>query len=356
MIRVGVVGAGMIGRRHIATAIASPDAELVGVADTLAADDPAVASLPCPYFRSHGDLIANAKPDAIVIATPNRLHVAQGIDCARAGIHMIVEKPIADTVDDACALLREAKRANVVLLVGHHRRYHAQAAEARRILAGGRLGKLVGASVLWATRKPETYFDATWRKSAGGGPILINLIHEIDMLRFLVGEIASVSGLTSSAQRGFEVEDSAAVMFRFASGALGTILCTDAAASPWTIEQGMGESPSFPYAGENPYRIVGTQGALEFPVLRVWSHRDAAHTNWNEPIASAPVKTLDRDPYIEQIRHLRAVIEGREAPIVSGIDGTRTLAATLAIHESSRLGAPVDLARDHARIEAAAGG
>jgi len=100
-------------------------------------------------------------------------------------------------------------------------------------------------------------------------------------------------------------------------------------------------------------QAFGTQGALEFPVLRVWSHRDAAHTNWNEPIAAAPVKTLDRDPYVEQIRHLRAVIEGREAPIVSGVDGTRTLAATLAIHESARTGAPVDLARDHARIEAA---
>ncbi|MFI4925136.1 MAG: Gfo/Idh/MocA family protein, partial [Vicinamibacteria bacterium] len=306
--------------------------------------------------RSHRDLLAQAKPDAVVIATPNRLHVPMGIDCARAGVHMIVEKPIADTIDDACALLREAKRANVVLLVGHHRRYHAQSAEAKRIVAGGRLGTLVGASVLWATRKPDPYFAAAWRTTAGGGPILINLIHEIDMLRFLAGEIASVSGLTSSAQRGFEVEDSAAVMLRFASGALGTILCTDAAASPWTIEQGLGESPSFPYAGENPYRIVGTQGALEFPVLRVWSHRDAAHTNWNEPIAASPVKTLDRDPYLEQIRHLRAVIERRETPVVSGVDGTLTLAATLAIHESARLGAPVDLARDHARIEAAAGG
>ena len=351
--RVGVVGAGMIGARHIATVAASPAAELVGVADMLPPDHPAVASLSCPYFRSHRDLIAQAKPDAVVIATPNRLHVEQGIDCARAGVHMIVEKPIADTVDDACELLREAKRANVAVLVGHHRRYHAQSAEARRIIADGRLGKVVGASVVWATRKPDAYFDATWRKVAGGGPILINLIHEVDMLRFLVGEIASVSGITSNAQRGFEVEDGAALMFRFASGALGTILCTDSGVSPWTIEQGLGESPLFPYAGESPYRIVGTRGALEFPVLRVWSPADPAHADWHHPIAGIPVKTLDRDPYIEQIRHLRAVIEGREAPVVSGVDGARTLAATLAIHESARTGAPVDLARDNAKIEAA---
>jgi predicted dehydrogenase len=343
----------MIGRRHIATAIASPDAELCGVADTLPADDPAVASLPCPYVRSHRELIAQCRPDAVVIATPNRLHVPMGVDCARAGVHMLVEKPIADTVDDACELLREAKRAGVALLVGHHRRHHAQAAEAKRLIAGGRIGTLVGAQVLWSTRKAEPYFDATWRKVAGGGPILINLIHEIDMLRFLGGEIASVAGIVSSAMRGFEVEDSAAIMLRFAGGALGTILCTDAAASPWTIEQGLGESPLFPYSGENAYRFVGTAGALEFPVLRAWAYADPARGSWHDPIAGVPIKTLDRDPYLEQLRHLRAVIEGREAPLVSGADGARTLAATNAVLASARSGAPVDLASDYARIDAA---
>ncbi|MEO8486905.1 MAG: Gfo/Idh/MocA family oxidoreductase [Betaproteobacteria bacterium] len=354
-LRIGVVGAGMIGRRHIATALASPDAELVGVADTLPASDPFIASLPAPYFASHRELLAATRPDAVVIATPNRLHVAMGIDFARAGVHMIVEKPIADTIADACELLREAKRANVHVLVGHHRRYHAQAGEARRIVADGRLGKLVAATVLWAARKPDAYFDATWRRTAGGGPVLINLIHEIDMLRFLGGEIASVSGLASRAMRGFEVEDSAAVMLRFANGALGTILCTDAAVSPWTIEQGLGENPAFRYTGENAYRLMGTKGALEFPNLRLWSSRDPAKVGWDQALAVETVKTFDRDPYIEQLRHLRAVIEGREVPLASGVEGTRTLAATLAIHESARSGAPVDLARDYAIIDAATG-
>jgi predicted dehydrogenase len=213
----------------------------------------------------------------------------------------------------------------------------------------------VGVTLLWAARKPDPYFDATWRRTAGGGPILINLIHEIDMLRYVAGELATVTGLASRAIRGFEVEDTAAAMLNFANGALGTILLSDAAASPWTIEQGLGESPSFPYAGESAYRFVGTSGSLEFPVLRVWTHRDAAHANWNEPIASEPVKAFDRDPYVEQIRHLRAVVERREQPLVSGEDGTRTLAATLAVHESARTRAPVDLARDYAAIAAAAG-
>lgn len=352
-LKVGVIGAGMIGRRHIATVLASPEAELCGVADTLPRDDPAVAALTVPYFTSHRALIEQAKPDAVVIATPNRLHVPMGVDCARAGVHMLVEKPIADTVSDACVLLREAKRAGVTLLVGHHRRHHAQAQEARRIVAAGELGRIAGATMLWATRKPDSYFDAAWRRAAGGGPVLINLIHDVDMLRFVVGELASVQGRSSRSIRGFEVEDTAAAVLSFAGGALGTILVTDSAASPWTIEQGLGESPSFPYSGENSYRIVGTAGALEFPVLRVWRYRDPATGSWNEPIASTPVKCFDRDPYVEQIRHLRAVIERREAPLVSGVDGTRTLAATLALKTSSETGAPVDLARDYDAIDEA---
>ncbi|CAG0970801.1 myo-inositol 2-dehydrogenase / D-chiro-inositol 1-dehydrogenase [Burkholderiales bacterium] len=352
-LKIGVVGAGLIGRRHVATIETSPEAELVGVADTLPADDPYVASLRVPYFASHRELLAAAKPDAVVIATPNRLHVPMGVDCARAGVHMIVEKPIADTVALACDLLREAKRAGVRVLVGHHRRYHAQAQEARRIIADGKLGRLVGVSLLWAARKPDPYFDTAWRRTAGGGPILINLIHEIDMLRFLGGEIASVSGVVSHAMRGFEVEDTAAAVLGFANGALGTILCSDAAASPWTIEQGLGESPNFPYSGESAYRFVGTAGSLEFPVLRVWSHRDAARANWNEPISAGPLKIVDRDPFVEQVRHLRAVIEGSEAPIVSGEEGARTLAATLAVQDSARTGVPVGLARDYAAIDAA---
>lgn len=352
-LRVGVVGAGLIGRRHISTLAASPDAQLCGVADTLPAGDPFLSALTVPCFPSHRALLDATKPDAVIIATPNRLHVPMGVDCARAGVHMIVEKPIADTVADACVLLREATRAGVTVLVGHHRRYHAQAGEARRIVAAGELGRVVGATMLWAARKSDRYFDASWRRVAGGGPVLINLIHDIDMLRFVVGEIASVQGRSSRAVRGFDVEDTAAAVLSFAGGALGTILVSDAAASPWTIEQGMGESPLFPYSGENSYRIVGTAGALEFPVMRVWRHGHPATGNWNEAITATPVKCFDRDPYAEQIRHLRAAIEGREAPVVSGADGARTLAATLALQSSSVSGLPVDLASDYDAIDAA---
>src|SRR5690606_4008063 len=92
-LRVGVIGAGLIGRRHIATLLASRDAELCAVADTLPRDDPAIATLPVPVFSSHLDLLGRAKPDAVIVATPNRLHVPIGGDCARPGRPLTVETP-----------------------------------------------------------------------------------------------------------------------------------------------------------------------------------------------------------------------------------------------------------------------
>jgi len=130
------------------------------------------------------------------------------------------------------------------------------------------LGDLVAASVIWSTRKPDDYFKVEWRTQEGGGPLLINAIHEIDLLRYLCGDVRAVSGVKSNARRGFEVEDTAAALFEFANGCLGTLICSDAGFSPWTIEQGSGENPMFPDSGQSAYRLTGTKASLELPVLR----------------------------------------------------------------------------------------
>src|SRR5437879_3891686 len=97
----------------------------------------------------------------------------------------------------------------------------------------------------------QTWHAAARRRQPGGGPVLINLIHEIDFLRFTVGEILAVEAIASNRQRGFAVEDTAAALIEFAGGALGTFLISDSAVSPWTMEQGLGESPEFPFSGES---------------------------------------------------------------------------------------------------------
>lgn len=353
-LRIAVFGAGMIGRRHIETVLACPEsAELVGVADPVLGAD-AFPGVAAPFFKTPEALLAAVTPEAAVVATPNALHGAHGTLCARRGIHFIVEKPVTDTLEAATALLGEVRRAGVATLVGHQRRYLPPLRTARELISGGRLGRLVGAAILWATRKPDPYFAAAeWRRQPGGGPVLINVIHDIDNLRFLAGEIDTITGLTSNAVRGFAVEDTSGVIVHFQNGAIGTILSTDTGFSPWTLEQSTNEIALFPQSGENAYRFIGTEGALEVPKLRLWRAKVPGEVGWDRPLQAETIAAAERDPYIEQLEHFVRIIRHGETPVIPVEDGARTLAATLAVSESSRLRRPVEMAPVFERLSRA---
>jgi predicted dehydrogenase len=338
-LRLAVLGAGLIGRRHIQTVLSLPEvAELVAVADP--ASDRSLEVGGAAWFAEAGEMLDRMKPEAVIIATPTGLHASQGELCCARGIHFLAEKPVTATLEEAEALVRAVREAGVKTLVGHHRRYLAAVQEGRRIIADGELGTLIAASVVWATRKPDDYFKVDWRTRPGGGPLLINAIHEVDMLRHLCGEVRLVSGLQSHAARGFVVEDTAAALFQFDNGCLGTLTLTDAGLSPWTIEQGSGENPNFPQTGQSAYRLIGTRGSLELPVLRRWTQRVAGEISWDRPLAASDIVPPYHDPYQAQLKHFQRLIRMDEAPIVSVSDGANTLAATLAVAQSSSQGRP----------------
>ncbi|MGI9421134.1 MAG: Gfo/Idh/MocA family protein [Geminicoccaceae bacterium] len=341
-LRIGLIGAGMIGRKHAAYLKASPDCDLVAVADPSPQTAAVAAEHGAACHTDFDQMLSSHDLDGVIIAAPNDLHETAGIAAAARGLAMIVEKPIAGGREAAGRLTKAADDAGVPLLVGHHRRYNPWAQRARALIRDGALGRLVGVNAIWCVRKPETYFDAAWRKAPGGGPVLINLIHEVDMLRFLCGEITEVMALSSNAVRSFDVEDSASVALRFEDGALGTVLMSDTAPSPWSWEQASGENlPVFPENDENPTRLFGTEAAMEFPRLRIWRHDGAV--DWNSPLASEELALPKLDVYTKQLAHFARVIRGEEAPIITGEDASRSLAATLAVIEAADAGRTITL-------------
>jgi len=206
------------------------------------------------------------------------------------------------------------------------------------------MGALVGVSAIWAAHKPATYFEAApWRAEPGGGPILINLIHEIDFLRFVAGEIVAISAVTSNRQRHLPVEDTAGALLEFAGGAIGTFFLSDSAVSPWTTEQGLGEAIEFPFSGESSYRFLGSHGSLEFPALTSWTQAGRAQ-DWTQPIQAQRLFARTIDPYAAQLDHFRDVVRGSEASLQPVEDGARTLIATLAVTEAARMGKRIELA------------
>ncbi len=214
------------------------------------------------------------------------------------------------------------------------------------MIAAGALGRPVSATVLCTWLKPQDYFDAAWRRQKGGGPILINLIHDIDLMRHLYGEIVSVQALASNAVRGHEVEDTAVAALRFANGALGTVTVSDTAAAPWNWDLSAGEAERFPRQDINAHFYSGTEASLTLPRLELWRYRadQGAAQGWHDPITMERTAVHTACPFAEQLRHLAAVVRGDEEPVCSALDGYRTLQATLAVAQAAQSGQAVTLA------------
>jgi predicted dehydrogenase len=256
-------------------------------------------------------------------------------------VHLLVEKPIADTLTAAQALADTAEQQGVALLVGHHRRYNPIVSKARELISAGAIGPLTTVTATWLLHKHEAYYEAQWRREEGGGFILINLIHEIDNLRFMAGEIDSVQAIVSNARRGFVVADTAAVLLRFSNGALGTLTASDTTPSPRAWEINSGENPEYPHQADDCYLFSGTRGSLTVPGLQLWQHPD--EPSWFEPLQVADRSVPAADPLVLQLHHFADVIRGAAQPVITGSDAVRTLAATLAIADSACSGEAIHL-------------
>jgi predicted dehydrogenase len=340
---VAVLGAGAIGRMHIERLLAHDAVELAAIADPSEAARELAARVGVPWFADPLELLAGTRAQAVVVATPNATHADLGAACLARKLPVLMEKPIADTLANARRLCEAADATGVPVLVGHQRRHNPLLRRAREMVQAGVLGRPVSATVMATWLKPDSYFDMEWRRKAGGGPVLINMIHDIDLLRFLLGEVVSVQAQSSSGVRGFEVEDTASALLRFESGVLATLITSDAATAPWNWDLAAGEASHYAKQDVDSIFITGTDGSLTLPQLQVFRFRE--RRGWHEPLTQERTPLHRADPYVEQLRHLRAVAEGREAPVCSARDGLRTLEATLAVHEAAASGATVRLGR-----------
>jgi predicted dehydrogenase len=323
-----------MGRQHIARVLSEPGATLAAIVDPSEHARELAARAGAAWFADVSSMLEAEPPEAVIVATPNRLHVPVGIECAEAGLPMLVEKPLAEDLASGQRLVEAAETSRVPLLVGHHRRHNRALQAARSVIEAGELGRITVVNALAWFFKPDDYFEVGWRREPGGGPILINLIHVVDDLRYLCGEFEVIRAVGSNAMRLFPVEDSATAMVRFAHGALGTISISDTVVAPWSWELTTGENPAYPETDQSCYLIGGTAASLSFPTLEVWRYRD--RSDWHAPIERNRVIAPGEDTLAAQLRHFCRVVRGSEMPLVDGPEALRTLEATLAIARAAR--------------------
>ena len=332
--QLAVVGCGLVGRRHIAAIEQTEGVRVCAIIDPDSAIKRLASDKGYSYFADIDEMLSAMRPDGIIIATPTNLHVIQGIKCVEAGVPTLVEKPLSHSLEEGKKLVAASEKQNVPLLVGHHRRHNPIISKVKELISAGEIGEVRALHCTCWFYKPDSYFEnAHWRTKKGAGPISVNLAHDIDLMRYLCGEVVQVQAQKTLARRGYENEDVASAVLGFTNGAIGTVTVSDSIVAPWSWEFTSQEYPIYPYADESSLLIGGSEGAISIPDVKIWKHQK--ERDWWTPIESQKAEIRKSDPLINQIGHFIKIIDEKEESIVSGREGLRTLAVVDAIQRSA---------------------
>jgi len=297
-------------------------------------------------FRDYKDLLREMAGmiDGVIAALPNDLHVEVTEETARYGIPLLLEKPIASTIPDGEKIVEMVNQSNIKFMVGHHRRFSKLVNRARDAVKQGELGEIIGANVLWVGKKPDDYFDHSWRiHKTYGGPLLINTIHDVDDLRYIIGEIDRVQSFTTNRFRGNEVEDTGAINIQFKNGALATIFLTDHCPSPWFYEACTREYSFFYPSHFDCYYFFGKKASLAFPSLTLFSYEKEFSKGWHRPLKQQTLLVDRFDVLEEELKHFCDLIEGKADSKMTAQDALETLRVIDAIKKSSDTGKSINL-------------
>ncbi len=334
LVKLGVAGVGLIGKRHVEFIMQHKGVTLVAVADPDDSVDEYAKKIGVSRHKYLSDMVASEKLDGVIIATPNNLHIENGLDCIEKGIPCLIEKPLATSTHDATILNEASKKNNIPVLVGHHRRYNPIIQAARKVIDSGAIGRIRSLHANCWLYKPDEYYDeSVWRTKKGAGPVSVNLVHDIDLIRYLCGDVISIQAQSIKSKRGHENEDVAAAILRFKNDIIATISVSDTIVAPWSWELTAKENPAYPPTSENCYIVGGDHGSLSLPDLKIWKNDNKR--GWWEPISSTNLPHLTSDPLMNQINHFVSVINGQEKPLVTAEEGLKNLQVLEGIYKSA---------------------
>lgn len=321
--RVGIVGAGQVAARHAAAYAAHPETTLVAVVEPVRARGEALADTHAAgWWASIDDLFADSEVDAVSVCVPHDLHREICAAAYAVGAHVLLEKPIANTLEDADAIVAAAQEAGVVLMLGFVHRFRSEALEAKRLVDEGAIG--VPATALDRFSSLGGHHPPSWvweRGRAGGGVLMYGGIHAIDRLRWLLHqEIVSVTARAHRTYGFGDVEDGLVALLDFSGDASGALF---------------ENSPPFGRPGGWSTEVFGSEGAIRIQT-----------GEWLELTTKAGTVRFDAADELHFEREIgefvAAVTEGRP-PSVTGDAGRAALVAALAAYQSAETGATVQI-------------
>jgi UDP-N-acetyl-2-amino-2-deoxyglucuronate dehydrogenase len=335
--RVALVGCGRISRNHIDAISRIDGLELVAVSDH--GEDRAREvgqANQVPWYTDYERMLAETECDVVAIATPSGLHPTQGAIAARAGKHVVTEKPMAISLQGADELVKACDDAHVHLFVVKQNRLNAPVQMLKRAVDAGRFGRLYlgNCTVRWS--RPQDYYDqAPWRGTweFDGGAFMNQASHYVDLIQWMMGPVENVIAKTATLARRIETEDTGVAVMRFRSGALGVIEVT---------------MLTYPRNMEGSFTLLGEKGSVKIggTAVNKVEHWEFADSHPDDDLA----RTLDSNPpnvygygHEGYYRNVLAVLRGDAKPDTDGRAGRKSLELILGIYESARTGCEVPL-------------
>jgi predicted dehydrogenase len=329
MVKYLVAGLGSIGRRHLRNLVALGERDILLLRthqSTL--PDEELAGFP---VETDLDAALARRPEAVIVANPTSKHLEVAIPAAKAGCHLLLEKPVSHSLDRLDELEWAVRQGGGRVLVGFQFRFHPGLLLAAQKLAGGAIGRPLSARAVYGEYLPgmHPWEDYRWSYSARpdlGGGVILTLCHPLDTLRWLLGEVSSLWAFTGQlSDLELRVEDTAEIGLRFASGTLGSVHLDYNRRPP-----------------DHHLEIVGTQGTL------VWDNGSGTlqlfRPEGNEPESYPPPQGFERNElFLAEMRHFLEVVRGEARPRCTLEDGRKALELALAAHESQERGVLIEL-------------
>lgn len=355
-LKVALVGCGKVGKLHCQALQQCPGAKLVALVD---ASETRSAQYAAEFggvsYTRLDKMLAEVKPDVVLIATPHPLHREPTIEALTAGAHVLVEKPLAASVEDCDAMIGAARRSGRTLGVISQRRFFEPVLRMKQAIDAGKIGKpILGSFIMYSWRSLEYYKSDPWRgkwDTEGGGVLVNQSPHQLDILRWFMGPVAEVQGYFSTLNHpGVEVEDTAVASLRFVNGGLGSILAS--------VSQKPGIHTKVHIHGANGASvgvetdrgatfIAGMTNIPEPPLNDIWTIPGEEHllAGFQESDRATISKV---DPTVHyhalQFKDFFEAVRSNKSPLVTAEDGRATVELFAAIYKSSREGRSIRLA------------
>ncbi|MHB8890620.1 MAG: Gfo/Idh/MocA family protein [Candidatus Limnocylindrales bacterium] len=339
-IRIGLVGCGAISTQHLEAISGLEGLQLAGVVSASADRARSVGERwGVPWTIRLEELLGRDDVDAVTIATPSGLHPGQAVAALQSGRHVVVEKPIALTVADADAIVREGHDRGLTVATISQRRFEPVVRALRAAVEAGALGRVALIIAEGLYHRPQSYYDsAAWRgtRDLDGGVLMNQAIHTIDLLRWLGGPVASVSAHVATLGHAMEAEDTASVSLRFASGTLGEIVATTCLAREQPTELRV-------YGDLGHVRLVGDRAAeWEVPGIPAPSGEPDVVP---PPAGAGTTQTwgTTASGYLRQYADFVEAVRTGRPPAVTGEDGRNAVEVITAAYEADRSGRAITL-------------